>query len=215
MLAAMKQLILFDCDGVLVDTEPLARDVLVDALRSVGVAQPQNLAEASVGRSFADVRLMITQQEPATDSDQFWTRLITDTEQAILTRITPNPVISKVIEQLSYPICVASSGAHRKIRTSLSCAGLLKHFEGKIFSAADVKRGKPAPDLFLHAAKTMGVPPEACCVIEDSKPGLSAADSAGMHSIHYAPGGASNHAYHARGFAEIPHLVATIFAMRS
>jgi len=215
MLAAMKQLILFDCDGVLVDTEPLAHDVLVDALQSVGVAQPQNLAEASVGRSLADVRSMITQQEPATDSDQFWTRLITDTEQAILTRITPNPFISEVIKQLSYPICVASSGTHQKIRTSLSCAGLLKHFEGKIFSAEDVKRGKPAPDLFLHAAKTMGVPPEACCVIEDSKPGLSAADSAGMHSIHYAPGGASNHAYHARGFGEIPHLVATIFAMHS
>ena len=215
MLATMKQLILFDCDGVLVDTEPLAHDVLVDALQSVGVAQPQNLAEASVGRSLADVRLMITQQEPATDSDQFWTRLITDTEQAILTRITPNPFISEVIKQLSYPICVASSGTHQKIRTSLSCAGLLKLFEGKIFSAEDVKRGKPAPDLFLHAAKTMGVPPEACCVIEDSKPGLRAADAAGMHSIHYVPGATSNHAYHARGFGEIPRLVATIFAMHS
>jgi len=211
----MNQLILFDCDGVLVDTEPLAHQVLVNALQSAGVAQPQKLAEASVGRSLADVRLMITRQEPATDSDQFWTQLITDTEQAVLTCITPDPIILEVIEQLSYPFCVASSGTHQKIRTSLSCAGLLEHFEGKIFSAEDVKRGKPAPDLFLHAAKTMGVPPEACCVIEDSKPGLSAAIAAGMHSLHYAPGGASNHAYHARGFGEIPHLVATIFAMHS
>jgi len=215
MLADMKQLILFDCDGVLVDTEPLAHDVLVDALQSVGVAQPLSLAEASVGRSLADIRLMMTRQEPATDSDQFWAQLITDTEQAILTRIKPNPAISQVIEQLSYPICVASSGTHQKIRTSLSCAGLLKHFEGKVFSAEDVRRGKPAPDLFLYAAKAMGVPPEACCVIEDSKPGLSAADAAGMHSIHYSAGGASNHAFHARDFGEIPQLLSSIFAMRS
>jgi HAD superfamily hydrolase (TIGR01509 family) len=85
-------------------------------------------------------------------------------------------------------LCVASSGAHSKIRHSLDHTGLRHYFGDWLFSAADVARGKPAPDLFLHAARTLGVPPAACVVVEDSRPGVQAARAAGMRSFGYSGG---------------------------
>jgi HAD superfamily hydrolase (TIGR01509 family) len=85
-----------------------------------------------------------------------------------------------VLDRLRIPACVASSSAHERIRRSLRVAGFIDRFEGRIFSAEDVARGKPAPDLFLHAAQSMGVPPERCIVTEDSPSGVEAARAADM-----------------------------------
>ncbi len=88
----------------------------------------------------------------------------------------------------STPTCVASSGTHEKIRSSLGLVGLLERFDGRIFSASDVSRGKPAPDLFLHAAAAMKVAPARCAVVEDSTSGVEAARTAGMRAFGYAGG---------------------------
>ena len=203
----MNQLVLFDCDGVLVDTEPLAYDVLVEALRAAGSDQAPALAEQCVGRSLADIRLWLAKQLPVTDSNRFWSQLALRTEEAIREGIKPNNCVSTTLEQIPYPTCVASSGTHQKIRLSLGCASLLSYFEGRIFSAEDVSRGKPAPDLFLYAARVMQVLPENCCVIEDSLPGLRAAEAAGMASIHFSPHQQSEHQHHVREFEDIPKLL--------
>jgi HAD superfamily hydrolase (TIGR01509 family) len=103
-----------------------------------------------------------------------------------LAQLQPVPGVVDVIRQLSMPFCVASNGEPDKIRRSLGRTGLLEHFEGKLFSAAAVARGKPAPDLFLHAAAVMGAAPERCVVVEDTSVGVTAGKAAGMTVLGYA-----------------------------
>ena len=204
------ELVIFDCDGVLVDTEPAARVVLVTALESLSVSAAGELADACVGKSLKDVRAFLATHAPATDDDCFWEEIVLQTELAIKEVLKPEPSVRRVIRALDNKVCVASSGTHQKIRTSLTSAGLLSLFDGSIFSSEDVARGKPSPDLFLHAAACMGVSPSACCVIEDSAPGLQAAKEAGMQSIHYAPGGGSSHELVATTFSQLPVLIDSI-----
>ncbi len=92
------------------------------------------------------------------------------------------------IDALGLPTCVASSGAHEKMRRTLGLTGLRERFEGRIFSSEEVENGKPAPDLFLHAAERMGVEPASCAVVEDSFWGVEAARAAGMRAFGYAGG---------------------------
>ena len=204
------ELVIFDCDGVLVDTEPAARVVLVTALESLSVSAAGELADACVGKSLKDVRAFLATHAPATDDDCFWEEVVLQTELAIKEVLKPEPSVHRVIRALGNKVCVASSGTHQKIRTSLTSAGLLSFFDGSIYSSEDVARGKPFPDLFLHAAACMGVSPRACCVIEDSAPGLQAASEAGMRSIHYAPEGGSSHELVATTFSELPALIESI-----
>jgi HAD superfamily hydrolase (TIGR01509 family) len=96
--------------------------------------------------------------------------------------------ISDALDAITQLTCVASSGTHEKMRHTLGRTGLYRRFEGRVFSATEVARGKPAPDLFLHAAAAMGVPPAACVVVEDSQYGAQAARAAGMRCFGYAGG---------------------------
>jgi HAD superfamily hydrolase (TIGR01509 family) len=96
--------------------------------------------------------------------------------------------IHGALKALRCSTCVASSGTHEKMRLTLGLTGLLDHFRGRIYSVTEVGRGKPAPDLFLHAAERSGVPPERCVVVEDSRSGVAAARAAGMRSLGYAGG---------------------------
>jgi HAD superfamily hydrolase (TIGR01509 family) len=98
------------------------------------------------------------------------------------------PGILEALDAITLPTCVASSGTHEKIRYTLGLTGLYDRFAGRIFSVDDVRRGKPAPDLFLHAAGRMGAVPEQCVVVEDSPYGVQAARSAGMRAFGYAGG---------------------------
>lgn len=100
--------------------------------------------------------------------------------------LEPVPGIVEALEEIELPTCVASSGSHDKMRFTLGLTGLWDRFAGRIFSADEVQRGKPAPDLFLHAASRMSIPPERCVVIEDSPFGVAAAKAAGMSALGFA-----------------------------
>jgi HAD superfamily hydrolase (TIGR01509 family) len=181
-------LIIFDCDGVLVDSEPLAHALLTQALRPYCV-DAESLSAACTGRSYPDTQQFINAQLDAPLPPEFWDALQAETLKSLATDLLPDPELRALLAGLQRPFCVASSGAHDKIRLSLRAANLLDLFEGQIFSAEDVAQGKPAPDVFLLAAKHNIVDPSQCLVIEDSGLGVAAGQAAGMTTLQYLPGG--------------------------
>jgi HAD superfamily hydrolase (TIGR01509 family) len=185
-------LIVFDCDGVLVDSERLS--IRVDAMFLDRLGWPMGeveIVERFVGRSDADMRAVIEEHLggpiPA-DIDEEFDRLYRETFEAELTPVDGIVEALDAIVAAGIPICVASSGGHAKIKRSLELTGLTQFFGDRIFSASDVAHGKPAPDLFLHAASRMGAAPARCAVIEDSAFGVDAAIAAGMQAFAYAGG---------------------------
>lgn len=185
----MPELIIFDCDGVLVDSERLAIRIDVQVLAQLGWALSEaEVVERFVGISDAEMRRMIEVQlgRPlAEDWDAEFAALYRETFR---NELQPVPGIMEALDQISYPSCVASSGTHEKMRFTLGLTGLYERFAGRIFSATEVARGKPAPDLFLHAAARMGAAPANCIVVEDSVPGVEAARAAGMQVLAYGGG---------------------------
>lgn len=188
-MSAAIGLVIFDCDGVLVDSEKLAVEIDRRVLAEFGWSlTPEQIVHRFVGRSAAHFReeleahlghrLPDDWEEPY----QSWYRDAFDCELQTVTGV------EAAIDALAAPICIASNGSHAIIRRNLSRTGLLSRFEGRIFSADDVRNGKPAPDLFLHAAASMGVPVRNCVVIEDSRFGVAAARAAGMRAFGYAGG---------------------------
>jgi HAD superfamily hydrolase (TIGR01509 family) len=185
-------LIIFDCDGVLVDSERLS--LRVDALFLDRLGWPmgeEEIIERFVGRSDADMRAEIEERTgrpiPA-DIDREFDRVYRETFEAELRPVDGIVAALDDIVAAGVPICVASSGGHAKIRRSLELTGLTHYFGDRIFSASDVAHGKPAPDLFLHAASRMGAAPSRSAVIEDSAFGVEAAIAAGMQAFAYAGG---------------------------
>jgi HAD superfamily hydrolase (TIGR01509 family) len=185
-------LIIFDCDGVLVDSERLS--IRVDAMYLERLGWPmdqEEIVERFVGRSDADMRADIEERlgRPIpTEIDREFERIYRDTFEKELTAVDGIVDALDAIVAAAIPICVASSGGHAKIRRSLELTGLARYFGDRIFSAADVPRGKPAPDLFLHAASSMDASPARCAVVEDSAFGVDAALAAGMRAFAYAGG---------------------------
>ena len=177
--------ILFDCDGVLVDSERWSCGAWISVLKRCGIEVDLADIEAFLGRSDAAVLAHYARQTGRPLSND----LIAEKESAYfdLARGTLKtfPGLVSLLNQLSnqnVPMAVASSGRPHKIRFSLGQVGLLDHFD-IICSTSEVKRGKPAPDLFLHAAEKLSVPPHECIVIEDSQAGIQAAKAAGMCAI--------------------------------
>jgi HAD superfamily hydrolase (TIGR01509 family) len=185
-------LIIFDCDGVLVDSERLS--IRVDAMFLERLGWPmdqEEIVERFVGRSDADMRADIEERLGRTipaEIDREFERIYRDTFERELTVVDGIVDALGAIVAAAIPICVASSGGHAKIRRSLELTGLARYFGDRIFSAADVPRGKPAPDLFLHAASSMDASPSRSAVIEDSAFGVDAALAAGMRAFGYAGG---------------------------
>jgi HAD superfamily hydrolase (TIGR01509 family) len=174
-------LIIFDCDGVLVDSEviscrahaatltrhgyPITADQVLDRFLGVSDREARMAIEAELGRNLpADFEAQMKQAALQRYADEL--RLV--------------PYIAETIAAIDLPKCVASSGTPEKIRHGLTCAGLYDALVPHIFSATQVRNGKPAPDLFLFAAEQMKVPPARCVVIEDSVPGITGARAAGM-----------------------------------
>lgn len=179
-------LVIFDNDGVLVDSERLANTILGDLLTSYGrPTTTEEAVERHLGTSLRRVRALVEAEGIAVPADfeACYHRLLFD---AFDTSLVAVPGAAQVVASLDLPVCVASSGSHERIRRSLSLAGLAERFEGRMFSAEDVDRGKPAPDLFLHAAAAMSARPALCAVIEDSPLGVEAANAAGMTAFAYA-----------------------------
>jgi len=174
------ELVIFDCDGVLVDSEviscrahalvlsrhgyPITEQQVLKRFLGVSEREARQIVEAEIGRKLPDIEDQIHEE----------TLRFYDSDLKGITHI------GEAVAAITLPKCVASSGTPEKIRHGLSCAGLYDQLAPHIFSASQVKRGKPAPDLFLFAAEQMKTAPERCIVIEDSVPGVTGARAAGM-----------------------------------
>jgi HAD superfamily hydrolase (TIGR01509 family) len=182
-------LVILDCDGVLVDTERIALRIDALVLAELGWTMTEaEVIERFMGRSdaemTAEIEAHLGRRLPASWEEPFRHLY----REAFAAELTPVPGIVAALDAIAVPTCVASSGTHEKIRFTLGLTGLYERFAGRIFSASEVARGKPAPDLFLHAARRMGVLPAGCAVVEDSRYGVEAARAAGMRAFGYAGG---------------------------
>lgn len=185
----MLDLVIFDCDGVLVDSERIAVRIDVIVLERLGWPLTEaEVIERFVGRS---EEYMVGEIEAAlgrplaSDWEDEFRPLYRD---ALDAELAPVDGIVDALDRIAAPTCVASSSSHERLRRTLGLTGLHERFAGRIFSAADVANGKPAPDLFLHAAATLGADPARCAVVEDSVFGLQAARAAGMTAFGYGGG---------------------------
>ncbi|MFF6997911.1 HAD family hydrolase [Streptomyces sp. NPDC008313] len=178
-------LVIFDNDGVLVDSEPISNTLLAAYLTELGhpTTYEDSLRDymgAAMHRVHDTVAERTGQRLPEDFDEVFHQRVFAAFER----ELEPVAGATQVLEKLTadgVAYCVASSGSHERIRVGHRKTGLDRFFgAGRVFSSQDVGRGKPAPDLFLHAAESMGVPPERCVVVEDSPLGVRAANAAGM-----------------------------------
>ncbi|MFF2387038.1 HAD family hydrolase [Streptomyces sp. NPDC058108] len=178
-------LVIFDNDGVLVDSEPISNGILAAYLTEVGhPTSYEDSVRDYMGSAMHRVHDLVQertgQRLPDDFDDVFHARVFA----AFARELRPVAGAVQVLEKLTadgVPYCVASSGSHERIRVGHRTTGLDRWFdEGRVFSSQDVGKGKPAPDLFLHAAERMGVPPRRCVVVEDSPLGVRAANAAGM-----------------------------------
>ncbi|MFF2133624.1 HAD family hydrolase [Streptomyces olivochromogenes] len=178
-------LVIFDNDGVLVDSEPISNTILAAYLTELG--HPTSYEESIrdyMGSAMHRIHELVQERSgqrlPEEFDDVFHGRVFAAFER----ELQPVPGAVQLLEKLAadeVPYCVASSGSHERIRVGHRKTGLDRWFdEGRVFSSQDVGRGKPAPDLFLYAAERMGVAPERCVVVEDSPLGVRAANAAGM-----------------------------------
>jgi len=174
-------LVIFDCDGVLVDSEALACVVHADVLTAHGYAiSPAQVHARFLGRSSREARAEVETEMGRLLPDEYTVQLKSTIDRVFGEQLTVVPGIAEALAKLSLPICVASSGTPTRIVSSLTTTGLLERFAPNLFSASQVTNGKPAPDLFLFAAARMGATPSRCVVIEDSVPGVIGAKAAGM-----------------------------------
>lgn len=187
-------LVIFDCDGVLVDSEAISVEILRTFIGEAGGSVSEEVAyRRFLGRSVAAVSEILASDFGVAMTDADLDRMRAEVQARFARELKPVPGVRAMLEALSLPRCVASSGSPERILFSLTVTGLLGPLAPHLFSAAMVENGKPAPDLFLHAARIMGVAPNHCLVVEDSPAGIEAAHAAGMHVAAFTGG------LHARG----------------
>ncbi len=180
-------LVVFDCDGVLVDSERLAVRTEAAILDDLGWSLTESeIVDRFVGRSALHMQHEIERQlrRRIDWESEFEVRY----RQVFERELVAVEGIVDALDQIATPVCVASSGSHEKIRFSLGLTGLLSRFTGRIFSVEDVEHGKPDPDIFLYAARHMDTEPERCAVVEDSVSGVNAGLAAGMRVFAFAGG---------------------------
>ena len=172
---------------MLVDSERAIVEIESELLTELGWAlTPEEVAALFLGRTDEYMRRTIEERLPDLPPD--WEQRLDERYREADSEVEAVDGIVEALEGISLQTCVASSGTHQKMRRTLGATGLYERFEGRIFSAAEVEEGKPAPDLFLYAARRMGVAPAACAVVEDSPFGVQAAHAAGMMAFAYAGG---------------------------
>lgn len=182
-------LVIFDCDGVLVDSEPLSVAVLREVVAEAGCILPEDWAwDRLLGRSISTVIAAIRDDFGFELDEAHLAQIRARLMARFRAELGAIPDVSNALAALPGPICVASSSQPERIATSLEVTDLASFFTDRIFSATMVEHGKPAPDLFLLAAREMGVAPENCLVIEDSIAGIQAAKAAGMRVIGFIGG---------------------------
>jgi HAD superfamily hydrolase (TIGR01509 family) len=199
-------LVIFDCDGVLVDSEPIAALVLSQALIALGL--PYDLPRVDRcfrGRSLVDIVTSLEEEQGRPLPSDFVRKLNARTFVAFQKELQPIAGVAEALRLITASgraVCVASSGTHEKMRLSLGLTGLLPFFGQRLFSASEVARGKPAPDLFEHAAKEMGCTAEESIVIEDSVPGVRAGVAAGARVLGYVSSDLPHGDEHSRALAQ-------------
>ena len=192
MAEAETRLVIFDCDGVLVDSEPISVSVLVKAMNDLDVPiTEEEVYGRFLGRSLATVIETMKTVYNVHPGQEFLKQIRTDLYARFRRELKPMAGIAETIDTLGIPCCVASSSQVERIRLSLTVTGLIDRLPD-IFSATMVKHGKPAPDLFLHAAHEMNVEPANCVVVEDSPAGIEAAKAAGMRVFAFTGGSHAN-----------------------
>ena len=185
------KLVIFDCDGVLVDSEPIANASFSRALEPHGIDWGvEETMRRLMGRSLKSCieicEAEIGRRLPADFLETMQAVTYRGFREAPLQAIAGAKDAALALKAAGFETCVASSGSLDKMRFTLGLTGLWEVFEGRIFSASEVPRGKPSPDLFLHAALAMNMQPSDCIVVEDSVPGVQAAKAAGMRALAYA-----------------------------
>jgi HAD superfamily hydrolase (TIGR01509 family) len=186
-MSSTARLLIFDCDGVLVDSEPLAQEVLSLVLSDVGVdMSPDEVGRHFFGKTVPQCIQIIEHMIGRKLSPEF----VADWRTRLYARFRDAPVqaaagIHDVLRSIRIPVCVASNGPLDKMRTTLGVTGLLPYFEGSLFSPDLGIAGKPAPDLFLAAAAAHEIQPQHCVVVEDSPGGVRAARAGGMRALGY------------------------------
>lgn len=210
------KLVIFDCDGVLVDSERLTVAVEAEVLTDMGWPMTAaDIVRDFMGKSDAANLALIASrlgQAAAADFDRVTTERIRKSFSEQLTAIEGVRELVVDLHELGLQTCVASSGTHTKMEFTLGITGLIEVFRGRIFSASEVARGKPEPDLFLHAAQQMRVEARNCIVIEDSTHGVIAGVAAGMRVFGYA-GGLTPEIHLRDAGAEVFHHMAELSAI--
>lgn len=200
-------LVIFDCDGVLVDSEIISVKVDQIVLEDLGWdLSVEEIIDRFVGRSHAYFVEVVEEhlgRKLPPDWEDAYQHLY---REALANDLRLVEGVTEALTEIDLPMCVASNGSHDKMEFTLKRAGLWTRFEGRIFSASDVSEGKPAPDLFLYAAKTLGFEPADCIVVEDSWAGVSAAVDAKMKVIAYKGGISAAHEIPTDGVTNIDHM---------
>ena len=189
MIASRFELVIFDCDGVLVDSEPIINQAHAHVLTACGYPiTEQNLVERFCGMSDREMLEIIEREWGRVLPTSYAEHVGLMIEAGFRQSLAPIEGVAEALDSLTLPICVASSSSVAQIRQKLEITGLLGCFGEQLFSAAMVARGKPAPDLFLYAAQYLMTAPDRCLVIEDSPAGIDAAVAAGMTANGFSGG---------------------------
>jgi HAD superfamily hydrolase (TIGR01509 family) len=182
-------LVIFDCDGVLVDSEIISCRAHAEALTRHGYPISQaEVAERFLGRSLRDATDEIEAELGRSLPAEFKPQLHAELQRYFAEMLQPVPHVGAALAAIRQPVCVASSGSQQKISSNLRTVNLFDRFAPHLFSAVEVTNGKPAPDLFLYAAARMSAEPGRCLVIEDSVPGVVGAVAAGMTAFGFSGG---------------------------
>jgi HAD superfamily hydrolase (TIGR01509 family) len=183
----LAELVIFDCDGVLVDSDRISLRIQAERISALGLATTyEDCVRDFLGLGMPATLQVIAERLGRPVPEDWVAELDAAVREAFARELTPVPGVTEALDRIEAPTCVASSGSHDKMRLTLGLTGLYDRFAGRIFSGDEVERGKPAPDLFLHAAAEMSVRPERCVVVEDSPFGVTAAKAAGMRVLGFA-----------------------------
>ncbi len=183
-------LVIFDCDGVLVDSDRISLRIQAEQIRKLGLEMSyEDCVRDFLGLGMPATLQILTERLGRPLPSGWEEDLDAAVREGFRRELQPVQGVIEALDEIDLAACIASSGSHEKMRLTLGLTGLWDRFSGRIYSAEEVRRGKPAPDLFLHAASCMGVAPEQCVVVEDSLFGVAAAKAAGMSTLGYSPDG--------------------------
>ncbi len=190
----MTQLVIFDGDGVLYDTEPVVGRVQADVITALGFPITLADTQSHTGKTGAEFYAAMAERFGMTIPDDINQRFVTRYAEVLADGLAPIRGVRDLIDRLNVPFCLATNSTRGRLDVTLAATGLADIFKDRAFCLDDVARGKPAPDMFLLAAKTMRAAPGDCLCIDDNIPGIQAARAAGMRAIgftgnsHTAPG---------------------------